>query len=204
MTKITAIIFDLGNVLINWEPHNLYKRFFPNSSEIDRFLEEIQFAEWNAHQDAGRPFQEGVRELSSRFPHYADLIQAYDTYWPESLPSTNPETIKIARDLKQAGWPLFLLSNFSAEKFKIVREQHDFFEIFDKLIISGEHRIIKPNPAIFHLTLDKIDRKAEECLFIDDTSKNIQTAESLGFQVIHYQSPTQLRRELKNLSINGI
>jgi len=204
MTNLTAIIFDLGNVFINWEPHNLYKRFFSDPKEVDRFLEEIQFAEWNACQDAGRPFHEGVRELSARFPQYADLIQAYDTHWAESMTTTNDETIKIARQLKESGWPLYLLSNFSIEKFNLIRGQYDFLGIFDDLIISGEQRMIKPDPAIFRLTIKRINRKANECLFIDDSLINIQTAKAMGFQTIHYQSPTQLTQELRSLSINGI
>lgn len=203
-TPITAIIFDLGNVFINWDAHNLYKRFFPDPAAIDRFLAEIRFAEWNAHQDAGRPFRKGVQELSQEFPHYADLIQAYDTHWEESLTGTNDETIAIARKLKQAGWTLYLLSNFSVEKFELIRPRHTFLEIFDDLIISGEHNMVKPNPEIFHLTLQRINRAAEECLFIDDSLPNIETAKLLGFQTIHYQSPTQLTQDLKKLSIHGI
>lgn len=203
-TPITAIIFDLGNVFINWDAHNLYKRFFPDPAAIDRFLIEIRFAEWNAHQDAGRPFHKGVQELSREFPHYADLIQAYDTHWEESLTGTNDETIAIARKLKQAGWALYLLSNFSVEKFELIRPRHSFLEIFDDLIISGEHNMVKPNPEIFHLTLQRINRAAKECLFIDDSLPNIETAKLLGFQTIHYQSPTQLTQYLKKLSIHGI
>ena len=203
-TTITAIIFDFGNVLVNWDARNLYKRFFPDLGAVDRFLEEIRFAEWNARQDAGRPFREGVRELSSRFPQYATLIQAYDTHWEESITGTNDETIDIARQLKHAGWTLYLLSNFSVEKFELIRGQHHFLEIFDEMIISGEYNLVKPDPAIFHLTLKRINRTAQECLFIDDSLANIETAKRIGFQAIHYQSPTQLVRELKNLSIHGI
>ena len=203
-TPITAIIFDFGNVFVNWDAHNLYKRFFSDAKSIDRFLDHISFHEWNAHQDAGRPFHEGVRELSSRFPHYADLIQAYDTYWMDSITGTNEETIEIARKLKRSGWTLYLLSNFSMEKFQLIRHRYGFLDIFDNLIISGEHKLIKPDPAIFKFTLKKIHRTAEECLFIDDSLPNIETARSLGIQTIHYQSPTQLNNELSRLNIKGI
>lgn len=200
---ITAIIFDFGNVFVNWDAHNLYKRFFSDAESIDRFLDHIGFHEWNAHQDAGRPFHEGVRELSSRFPRHADLIQAYDTYWVDSITGTNEETIEIAKKLKRAGWSLYLLSNFSMEKFQLIRHRYDFLQIFDDLIISGEHKLIKPDPAIFHLTLKRIHRTAAECLFIDDSLPNIETARSLGIQTIHYQSPTQLNNELSRLNIKG-
>lgn len=159
--------------------------------------------EWNAHQDAGRPFHEGVKELSLQFPQYAELIQAYDQNWMDSITGTNDETIEIAKRLKRSGWALYLLSNFSVEKFDLIRPQYDFLNIFDDMIISGEHKLIKPDPKIFHLTLKRIGRKAEECLFIDDSSANIETANSLGFHTIQYISPTQLKSELTRLNIKG-
>lgn len=201
---ITAIIFDLGNVLIGWDAHLLYKRLLPDTAAVDSFLEQIRFMEWNALQDAGRPFHEGVAELSKEFPQYADLIQAYDTHWEESLTPPYEETVKILHDLKQAGWPLYLLSNFSSEKFEIVRRRHSFFDLFDDLIISGEHKTVKPGQKIFDITLQRIGHNAKECLFIDDSLPNIETARRMGFQVIHYMSPTQLKADLKKLEIKGI
>ena len=202
-SPITTIIFDFGNVFVNWDARNLYKRFFPTLEAVDSFLEEIHFAEWNEHQDAGRPFKEGVAELSKQFPQYAELIQAYDTHWMESITETLHETIQIARNLKQSGWPLFMLSNFSAEKFVLMKEQHDFLEIFDDIIISGEHKVIKPDPALFEITLKRINRKAGECLFIDDSLANLVTARKMGFITIRYLSPAQLKRDLYQLSIKG-
>ena len=202
-SPITTIIFDFGNVFVNWDARNLYKRFFPTLEAVDSFLEEIHFAEWNAHQDAGRPFKEGVAELSKQFPQYAELIQAYDTHWMDSITETLHETIQIARNLKNSGWTLYLLSNFSAEKFVLMQEQHDFLEIFDDMIISGEYNVIKPDPAIFEIALKRINRIAGECLFIDDSRANIETARKMGFITIQYYSPAQLRRDLNQLSIKG-
>ena len=202
-SPITTIIFDFGNVFVNWDARNLYKRFFPTLEAVDSFLEEIHFAEWNAHQDAGRPFKEGVNELSKQFPQYAELIQAYDTHWMDSITETLHETIQIARNLKQYGWPLYMLSNFSAEKFALMKKQHDFLEIFDDTIISGEHKAIKPERTIFEIALKRINRQAGECLFIDDSSANIETARKMGFITIQYYSPAQLRRDLNQLSIKG-
>ncbi|GAB4565515.1 MAG: HAD family phosphatase [Anaerolineales bacterium] len=201
---ITAIIFDLGNVLIGWDARRLYNRLLLDPQTVDSFLEQIRFSEWNAKQDAGRPFREGVAELTREFPHYADLIHAYDSHWEESLTGTHDETIEIVRKLKQAGWSLYLLSNFSVEKFELIRSKHDFFALFDDLVISGEHKTIKPDPAIFNITLQRIKRQAQECLFIDDSLPNIETARNLGFQTIHYHSPVQLRIDLKKLAIKGI
>jgi len=201
---IHAIIFDLGNVLIGWDARLLYKRLLPDLETVERFLEEIHFLEWNAKQDAGRSFREGVAELSSQFPHHADLIQAYDVHWEESLMPPNEQAIEIVRQLKQAGWSLFLLSNFSTEKFELVKQKHDFLNLFDDMIISGEHETVKPEPAIFNIALQRINRAASECLFIDDSLPNIKTSRKMGFHAIHYQSPTQLQAELRKLSIKGI
>jgi len=201
---ISAITFDLGNVLIGWDARRLYNRLLPDPQTVDSFLEQIRFSEWNAKQDAGRPFHEGVAELTEEFPHYADLIHAYDIHWEESLTGTHDETIEIVRQLKRASWRLYLLSNFSVEKFELVRSKHDFFNLFDDMIISGEHKTVKPDPAIFNIALTRIGQPARECLFIDDSLPNIETARGLGFQTIHYHSPTQLKSDLKKLDIKGI
>lgn len=198
---ITAIIFDFGNVFVKWDVHALYRRFFPTPEAVDSFLQEVHFAEWNAHQDAGRPFKVGIKELSSKFPQYAEFIQAYDTYWEESITETLDGTIKIAHTLKDAGWALYLLSNFSAEKFPLMQKRYDFLQLFDDTIISGEHKLIKPDPAIYHLTLKRINREASECLFIDDFLPNIETALRLGFHTIHFQSPEQLEKDLQDMHL---
>lgn len=202
--QISAIIFDLGNVLLGWDVRRLYNRLLPDPITVDRFLEEIRFAEWNAKQDAGRSFQEGVTELSNEFPHYAELIQAYDTHWEESLTGVYHETVEIVRSLKQADWKLYLLSNFSTEKYELIKHDHEFLDLFDDQIISGEHKTVKPDRAIFDITLKRINRDPWECLFIDDSLANIETANNMGFQTIHFQSPPLLRESLKKLSIKGI
>ena len=198
-SPITTIIFDLGNVLVKWDVYNLYKRFLPTREAVDSFLQEIRFFEWNAHQDAGRSFKEGVAELSAKFPQYAELIKAYDTYWEECVTEEIHGSVEIAKKLKSAGWDLYLLSNFSAETFPLVQKRFDFLSLFDDCIISGEHKLIKPDPAIYHLTLNRIKRKAQECLFIDDSLPNIEAAKKLNFYAIHFLSPAQLDTELKNL-----
>ena len=196
-SAITTIIFDFGNVFVKWDAHAVYDRFFPNPQAVDSFLQEIRFHEWNAHQDAGRPFKEGIALLSEQYPHYADLIQAYDTYWEDSITDVYHGTVEIVRRLKREGWPIYLLSNFSAEKFPLMQKRYDFLDLFDDMIISGEHNLIKPDPAIFQLTLERIGRKAGECLFVDDSLPNIEVARKMGFHTIHFQSPEQLERDLK-------
>ena len=191
-----AIIFDFGNVLVDWDPRYLYRQFFPDDHAIERFLLEINFQEWNLRQDCGRPFAEAVEELCQQHPHYCDLIRAYDTRWEESLIGPIWPSVDILRQLKQQGYALYGLSNWSAEKFSLVRSKYDFFGWFKAIVLSGEVKLVKPDPRIFHLMLEKIGRPAAECLLIDDSLKNIDAAQQLGFQTIHFRSAEQLGSDL--------
>lgn len=199
---IQAVIFDFGNVLIEWDPRLVYRRYFPQEEEaMERFLQEVRFMEWNALQDKGRSFKEGVAALSEQFPHYTDLIQAYHDNWKESIGNPLTDTVVILERLKQKGYPIYGLSNWSAETFPHVRHRYDFFNLLDDMVISGEVGSIKPEPLIFKILLEKIDRPAHECLFIDDSLANIQQAKKMGFATIHFLSPAQLEAELTNLGL---
>lgn len=201
-SPIKAIVFDFGNVLLQWDPRLVYQRFFPNDPDaIERFLQEVNFMEWNILQDKGRPFAEGVAALSREFPQHSHLIQAYQDHWIDSLGEALSGTVEILKELKQAGYPVYGLSNWSAETFPRAREKHDFFDLLDDFVISGEVGHVKPHPEIFQITLDRIGRPAGECLFIDDSLANIEQAKSMGFGTIHFQSPEQLRDELHKLHI---
>ena len=199
---IHAFIFDYGNVLLEWNPRNVYQRYFPDDAEgMERFFRDVDFMEWNAQQDKGRPFAEGVAALSEKFPQYAKLIQAYHNNWKDSIGGSYAGTIEILKQLKQAGYSLYGLSNWSAETFPLAREKYDFFELFDDMVISGEVGHVKPDPEIFQIMLNKIGRPAHECLFIDDSLSNIKQAQAMGFAVIHFLSPDQLRTRLQDLYI---
>lgn len=201
-STMTAIIFDFGNVLLEWNPRYVYQRFFPDDPEgMERFLKEVNFMEWNLHQDQGRPFAEGVAILSKEFPHYSHLIQAYHDHWTDSLGESLAGTVEILKELKQAGYPVYGLSNWSAETFPHARQKHDFFDLLDDMVISGEVGHVKPNPEIFQIMLDRIGKPAYECLFIDDSLANIQQAQKLGFATIHFQSPERLRDILHDWKI---
>jgi 2-haloacid dehalogenase len=201
-SQIKAIIFDFGNVLLEWNPRYVYQRYFPGDPEgMERFLTEVNFAEWNLQQDKGRPFAEGVAILSEKFPHYAQLIQAYYDNWTDSIGTAYSGTIEILKKLKQAGYPLYGLSNWSAETFPFAREKYDFFDLFDDFVISGDVGHVKPDPEIFQIMLEKIGKPAHECLFIDDALTNINQADKLGFATIHFQSPEQLNSSLHTLQI---
>jgi 2-haloacid dehalogenase len=198
---IQAIIFDFGGVLLEWDPHALYRNFIEQPQQIDQFLAEVGFATWNAEQDRGRPFAEGVAELSRQFPHRAQLIREYHDHWEDSIVGPIPGSVAILRKLKRAGYPLYGLSNWSAETFPRVRNKYAFFDLLDDIILSGDVKMIKPDPAIFNLLLTRIGYAAHNCLLIDDSQANVVTAKSLGFNTIHFKSPPQLESELQQLGL---
>lgn len=201
-SPIQAIIFDYGNVLLEWNPRFVYDRYFPNDPEgMERFFKEVNFADWNSQQDKGRPFEEGIAILSREFPHYSHLIQAYHELWIDSVGGAIAGTVDILKQVKQAGYPVYGLSNWSAETFPSMRQRHDFFDLFDDMVISGEVGHVKPEPEIFQILLDKIGKPAQECLFIDDSPANIRQAQKLGFATIQFQSPQQLESSLHDLEI---
>lgn len=192
-----AIVFDFGGVLFDWNPYYLYKKMFADDTQaIERFMIEVGFSEWNTQQDKGRPFAEAVAELSAQFPHYEPYIRAYHERWEEFMGGQIEETVVLLKALKEAGYPLYALSNWSAETFGRIRHQYEFLNWFETIVLSGNLKLIKPDPQIFNVFLSMIGRQPQECLFIDDSKANIESASRLGFQTIWFQSPEQLREEL--------
>ena len=200
--KIQAIIFDFGNVLLEWNPRHVYRRYFPDDdAAMEKFLHEVNFMEWNAQQDKGRSFAEGVAELSRQFPQYAGLIQAYHDNWKDSIGNHLEGTVEIMKRLKKEGYRLYGLSNWSAETFPQMRDKFDFFKLLDEIVISGEVGMIKPEPEIFQHMLERIGEPADACLFIDDAEANVEQAQKMGFATIQFHSPEQLETELHKLGV---
>jgi len=201
-SQIKAIIFDYGNVLIEWDPRHVYKGYFPNDPEgMENFLKEVDFMGWNTKQDKGRTFKEGVADLSRQFPHHTHLIEAYHDNWKVSIGVSYTDTVEIMKQLKGKGYPLYGLSNWSAETFPYAREKYNFFELLDDMIISGHVGYVKPEPEIYQIVLEKIGKPAQECLFIDDSLPNIIQANTMDFRTIHYTSAKQLKDELNQLGL---
>ena len=198
---IKAVICDFGNVLLEWNPWYVYRRYFKDEDAMEEFFREVNFMDWNAKQDKGRTFKEGVAELSVQFPQHARLILAYYDDWKDSIGDSISGTVEILKRLKQAGYPLYGLSNWSAETFPLAREKYDFFELFDDIVISAEVGFVKPEPEIYQIALTRIGRPVHECLFIDDSSANIDQAKHMGFVTIHFTSPSQLEGELIQMGI---
>ncbi len=199
---IQAIVFDFGGVLMDWNPRYLYRKLLDDDMDaVEQFLERIGFTDWNNEQDRGRPFAEAVAEWCAKFPDDAALIRAYHERYEESLAGPIQPTVNILYALKRAGYPLYGLSNWPQEKFELVRPRYEFFDWFDGIVVSGAVKLLKPDPRIFAVLLERIGRPAETCLFIDDSTPNIVTAQRLGFQTIQYTSPEQLEAELQRLGL---
>ena len=191
-----AVVFDLGGVLIDWDPRHLYRKLLADEAAVEEFLATVCTPEWNAELDRGRPFAEGVAELVERHPEHAATIAAYHERWPEMVAGDIPGTVEVLAELRAAGVPLYALTNWSAETFAIARERFEFLEWFDGLLVSGEERVTKPDPAIFQLLLDRFGLDPTATVFVDDSEANVAAARRLGFDAIRFTGHEELRREL--------
>ena len=206
MTKqnsaIKNIIFDFGGVLMDWNPRYFFRDYFNDDEKMEFFLKNIAEDEWNAEQDRGRSLKDGTDIQVAKFPEWETEIRAYYDNWTTMLRSDIPENVAVLRQLKHSDYELFGLTNWSAETFPYALANYDFFEIFNgKIVVSGEEKLIKPNPEIWHVLLNRYQIKAEESVFIDDNFKNIEVAKSLGFICIHIKEDTDLEKELRDLGI---
>ena len=191
-----AVVFDLGGVVIDWDPRHLYRKLLADEAAVEEFLATVCTPEWNAELDRGRPFAEGVAELVERHPEHAAAIAAYHERWPEMLAGDVPGTVEVLADLRAAGVPLYALTNWAAETFAITRGRFEFLEWFDGLLVSGEERVTKPDPAIFQLLLDRFGLDPTATVFVDDSEANVAAARRLGFDAIGFTGHEELRREL--------
>lgn len=193
-----AVIFDLGGVLIDWNPRHLYRRMLADEQAIERFLAEVCTAEWNLGLDAGRPFAEAVAELCARFPEERALIEAWQHRWIEMIGGPIEGTVTLLEELDGAGAPLWALTNWSAETFPLVQGDpaYGFLDRFRDIFVSGRLGMIKPHPEIFRHALEAIGLPPGRCLFIDDSAANVAGARAVGMQAHRFTSAAALRGEL--------
>lgn len=196
--SIHTIVFDLGGVLINWNPEYLYRKIMPDAEERAHFLENICTKEWNEQQDAGRPLQEATELLVKEHPSYAEEIRAYYGRWPEMLAGAIEETVGILKHfIESKAYRVYALTNWSAETFPFAQERFEFLQWFEGVLVSGEENMKKPDPAIYRLLQDRYDIEPSHTLFIDDSRPNVEAAAGLGFHTIHFRCPQQLGLELR-------
>jgi 2-haloacid dehalogenase len=200
---VKAVVFDLGGVLIDWDPRYLYRKLLDDEAAVEEFLATVCTPEWNAEQDRGRPFAEGVAELVERHPVHAVAITAYHERWPEMLGGAVGGTVEVLAELRAAGVPVYALTNWSAETFGVARERFEFLEWFDGVLVSGEERMIKPDPAIFRLLLDRFGLDPKATFYVDDSEPNVEAAGRLGFDAVRFRTPARLRRDLEARRLLG-
>ena len=200
--KIRTIIFDLGGVLIDWNPRYVYNQIFKTEEEVEWFLENVTTPDWNEQQDAGYPLHKATEELIAKHPEWAPQIKAYYGRWLEMLGDAIHETVEIFRQLKESGkYKMYALTNWSAELFPHAQERFEFLKWFDGIVVSGEEKIRKPFPEIYQLLLDRYDLSASQTIFIDDNLRNVKAAGETGMQTIFFKSPVQLKEELRSRNI---
>ncbi|QOW09947.1 HAD family phosphatase [Kaistella flava (ex Peng et al. 2021)] len=201
--KIKNIIFDFGGVVMDWDPRYFFKDHFKDDEKMEHFLKNIVTDEWNAEQDRGRTLAEGTEIQVAKHPEWEKEIRAYYDNWTTMLKSDIPHNVAVLRKLEHSKHDLFGLTNWSAETFPYAFENYDFFKIFnDKIVVSGTEKLIKPDPTIWQVLLDRYKIKAEESVFIDDNAKNIEVAKSLGFICVHIKQHTDLDKELRQLGVS--
>ena len=197
---IKNVVFDFGGVLIDWEIRHLYRSIFADPNEMEIFLSEAFTFEANHRLDAGEPFQDVIGELQTKFPHYHEPLEAILTRWPETLGGAIEGTVDILERLYQQGTPLYGLTNWSAETFKYA-EEFPFMQRFKGITVSGQVKLAKPDPQIYHRLLSDFSLKAQECLFIDDRSDNVMIAKDLGFHAVQFINPVLLDKSLNELGV---
>lgn len=201
---VRAVIFDVGHVLYDWDPRYLYEGLIADAAELDAFLRDVVTREWHFQHDAGRPFAETSAELAERHPRYSDLIRLYGPRFGDTIPGAMPGTHEIVRELDDAGVPLFAITNFSAEFWPPFRAREAaLFDRFRDIVVSGEERMLKPDPAIFALAIKRFGLDPDEALFVDDRDDNIEAARSSGLIGHHFREAATLREALGGHGLLG-
>lgn len=193
---IKAVVFDFGGVLVEWDPRRLYRKIFSDESEMEAFLKNVCSPEWNLTLDKGKPFKQAVAERIALFPEYADQIRAFDDRWEEMRGNAIAENVALLRRLAKR-YPVYGLTNWSEEKFLQTKPKFDFFNLFNGIVVSGVEKEVKPEPRLFEILLERYGLNANECVFIDDSLPNVETAKKLGFTAFCFTTPDRLVADLK-------
>ncbi len=204
MANVDTVIFDIGNVLIRWDMRNLYRRLFKTDGEIADFLDETGIEAENEKFDAGKPFATGTAELAARFPHHREALLAFDSRWADCLDGAIAENVAVLAGLQKAGTTVHAITNFSAEKFPVACRMFPFLMTFEETIVSGAVKLVKPDPAIYRMLIERRKIDPARAVFIDDSAANIATARSLGLNAIHFAGDADVRRSLQALGVAGV
>ncbi|HET9159260.1 MAG TPA: HAD family phosphatase [Caulobacteraceae bacterium] len=190
---IRGVLWDVGNVIVRWDPRTLYSKIFPDPHERDRFLGEVCTMAWHQAHDAGKPFADNIGELTERHPHHAGAIAAWRERWGEMFSGCIAETEAVMAELHAQGVPQYGLTNMSLEVWDEVQAMSPVFDHFHDVVVSAAERLLKPDPAIFEVVLQRAGLDPHQLLFVDDSAPNIEAARAMGFDVHHFTDPAALR-----------
>jgi 2-haloacid dehalogenase len=193
------IVFDVGNVLIEWDPRNLYRRIFDDPARMEWFLGNVFTPAVNLECDRGLAFADAVAMVTARHPEHEDAIRAFDARWPEMIPGPIAGSVALLEAIRRKGIPDYAITNFSREKFPLAAARFDFLRGFRTIVVSGEEGIVKPDRAIYELFLSRAGLAAESCVFIDDSPANVAGARDAGMHALHFRGPEILRADLRAL-----
>jgi 2-haloacid dehalogenase len=193
-----AVVFDVGNVLYRWDPRFLFEKLIPDEQERDWFLDNVVTLDWHVQHDAGRSLAPMVAERSAEFPDQAPLIRAYVARWLETIPGPVPGVHALVERLAERGVPLYAITNFGTEFWKLFRPTAPVIDHFRDIVISGEEGLVKPDPAIYRLALERFGLGPGEGLFVDDREENVRAAEDEGFAGHHFRDAERLETALRD------
>jgi 2-haloacid dehalogenase len=197
----STVIFDLGGVLLDWNPRYLYRKLIADEAACEHFLSEVCHPDWNIAQDAGRSFADGEAEAIGRHPDKAELIRAWHARFDEMIPDAIQGTVDILEHLHGRGVPLYALTNFSNETFRKTRPRFPFFDRFRGIVVSGDEKMLKPDARIYRVLCDRYAVDPKEAVFIDDSLKNAEGAGAVGIHGLHFQGPEKLAKDLSTLGL---
>ena len=198
---VRNVVFDIGGVLLDWDPRHLYRGIVDDPDELEWFLANVCTMDWNAELDLGRSFDEACDELAARHPDHAELVHAWKRQ-DEMVAGEVPGTAELVRSLRARSVPLFLLTNMPTDVFAARLVRYDVLHVFDGAVVSGQEGVIKPSPEIFRRLLDRFDLDPAETLFIDDSERNVDGARSVGLHAHHFMDAPTLRRALEELDLH--
>jgi len=199
--KITTVVFDVGKVLFEWDLRYLFAKLIADKDELEFFVTHVVTPEWHFQHDAGRALDEMVAERIAEFPEYAKLIAVYANRFNETIPGPVTGSLEIVQELAESGVPLFAITNFGAEFWEGFRPTQPIFDLFQDIIVSGAEKLVKPDPAIYALALQRFGIRPGQAIFIDDNHANVISARENGFATHHFRDAASLRAELVALNL---
>ncbi|ODT06104.1 MAG: 2-haloalkanoic acid dehalogenase [Kaistia sp. SCN 65-12] len=203
MSEIRHIVFDIGNVLLRWEPEIPYRRLIPDEAARRRFLTEICTGDWNKEQDRGRSWPDAEAALIARFPGHAPLIRAFRANWHEMIPGSLDETPEILDALVAAGQDVTALTNFASDTFVEAVERFPYLRLFRGITVSGDIGLVKPDPEIYRLHAETFGLTPAATLFFDDTAANVDAARDAGWRAERFVDAATMRADLARHGIGG-